>query len=57
MIRIHIIRSEAVEMDLYDGVATLLNQFAGPMKFHTDEDYARFLDNEIQEKYIAAAEF
>ena len=43
MFNVHLIRSEKVSDTFYDQVASLLQQFPGPMKFQTDSDYAKYL--------------
>lgn len=57
MINIHITRSETISNEFYDEVVSLLNQFPGPMKFHSDDEYIRFLEDEVNERFISDREF
>jgi hypothetical protein len=57
MINIHLIRSASIADEFYDEVVCLLNQFPGPMKFHTDDQHIRFLDSEVQERFVSEDEF
>ena len=43
MFNVHLIRSGKISDTFYDQVASLLQQFPGPMKFQTDGDYAKYL--------------
>ncbi|MFZ9942188.1 MAG: hypothetical protein ACO3O0_01130, partial [Bacteroidia bacterium] len=57
MINVHLIRSASIADEFYDEVVCLLNQFPGPMKFHTDDQHIRFLDSEVQVRFISEDDF
>lgn len=57
MINVHLIRSESITDEFYDEVVCLLNQFPGPMKFHTDDQHILFLDSEVQVRFVTNDEF
>ena len=46
MIHVHLIRTKDVTDEFYDHLATLLNNFPGPLRFVIDKDYQTFLLNE-----------
>ncbi len=57
MPNIHLIRSESISDEFYDEVVCLLNQFPGPMKFLSDDQYVEFLEKEVMERFITREEF
>lgn len=46
MFNVHLIRTNGVSDTVYDQIASLLQQFPGPMKFVTDTNYERFILSE-----------
>jgi len=56
MFQVHLIRSGDISDSFYDQIASLLQQFPGPMRFTTDGEYAAFLLKEDEIKVVETNE-